>query len=145
MDNGIPAGAPRCRCCGRLIDCNPRLGDRQQHYCRERACQLCRKAKWNRDKYAADPVFCAAEKTRVSISRRTQGTTESIAGLAAAQSAAGTGLGLLQLQAQVTEMRLQITGMASFATGIENAADLALCVERYKAQGRVLQLAQLQV
>ena len=50
---------PCCQCGGYFIP-NPR--QKNQRYCREKACQLARKAAWQREKMIRDPVYRANQK-----------------------------------------------------------------------------------
>lgn len=50
----------RCVHCGRLVPADSRV--KNQRYCGARECQRARKAKWQRDKMAADPDYRANQR-----------------------------------------------------------------------------------
>ena len=138
MDNQGSTGAPHCCCCGVLIKRNPRLGDRDQHYCGKAGCQRARKAAWHQRRYADSAAFRQAVKKRVRISRRTRRAPERSEHPPDGTGVSGADGGVRQLHAQVQEMRLLLSGMASHTTGIVNGIDLAACLERYTERGRML-------
>lgn len=50
----------KCIHCGRLVPANPRV--KHQRYCGAKGCQRARKAKWQREKLAADPDYRANQR-----------------------------------------------------------------------------------
>ncbi len=141
MDNGISSGAPHCCNCGQLFKRNPRLGDRPQRYCENDACQKARRAAWHQQRYATSVPFREAVKKRVRIGRRAQGAANED-DEPAGESGPEPAPVILQLQAQLQEMGLLFTGMASHNTGIVDGVALAICLERYAERGRRLQQKQ---